>query len=103
MTKLSREDIAKVAHLAKLAIPETEIEFHVKNLANILDLVEQMNEVNTDGIPPMAHPLEIAQPLREDKITEPNQRELLQSITPLMEDGHPAVKHGFYLVPKVIE
>jgi aspartyl-tRNA(Asn)/glutamyl-tRNA(Gln) amidotransferase subunit C len=55
-----------------------------------------MNQANTTNVEPMAHPLDSVQRLRADEITETNQRELLQS-------GAPAVRDGFYLVPRVIE
>lgn len=103
MSTLSRQDIEKVAHLARLAMNEQEIPTHVKNLSNILQLVDQMNAVDTTNIAPMAHPLDIPQPLRHDAVTETNQRELFQSIAPMLDNGEPATKAGLYLVPKVIE
>lgn len=103
MSKLSREKVIKVANLAKLATNEDDIPTYVESLSNILQFVEQMNSVVTDDITPMAHPLNIPQPLREDKITEQNQRDCLQPIAPQLNNGQPAVKFGFYLVPKVIE
>ena len=93
---LTESDVKNVAHLARVALTPNEIPTHVKNLSKILDLVAQMNAVDTTGIEPMAHPQEITQPLREDKVTEPNLREKMQQIAPLTEAG-------LYLVPKVIE
>lgn len=93
---LTETDVVNVAHLARIALNPNEIPSHVKNLSTILGLVDQMNAVNTDGILPMAHPQDIAQPLREDNITEPNQREKMQSCAP-------ATEKGLYLVPQVIE
>jgi aspartyl-tRNA(Asn)/glutamyl-tRNA(Gln) amidotransferase subunit C len=98
VTTLTHADVEKVARLARLAIPEEKISLYIKNLTNILELVEQMNAIDTSHIMPMAHPLDIPQPFREDTVTESNQRELLQSIT----DPN-AKRAGFYLVPKVIE
>lgn len=93
---LLREDVEKIAHLARLAITEAEAESYATDLSDILHLVEQMNAVDTEGVEPMAHPLHMSQRLRDDKVLEINQRELFQSIAPLTEAG-------LYLVPKVID
>jgi len=93
---LDKSDVEKIAHLARLAIDESDVPEYTKNLSNILDLVEQMNAVNTDDVEPMAHPTHAMQRLREDKVTETNQRENFQSVAPQTEDG-------LYLVPQVIE
>jgi aspartyl-tRNA(Asn)/glutamyl-tRNA(Gln) amidotransferase subunit C len=93
---LDANEVEKIAHLARLAIREEDIPEYARNLSNILELVEQMNAVDTSGVGPMAHPQEMAQRLRPDAVTEPNERELFQSIAPKVEAG-------LYLVPKVIE
>jgi len=93
---LQSDDVKKIAHLARLAIDENDTEKYADSLSSILELVEQMNSVNTDGITPMAHPQDVTQRLREDAVTETNQREKFQHIAPLTENG-------LYLVPKVIE
>ncbi|MBI1423369.1 MAG: Asp-tRNA(Asn)/Glu-tRNA(Gln) amidotransferase subunit GatC [Gammaproteobacteria bacterium] len=93
---LDSSDVKKIAHLARLAIDEADIPLYATNLSNILQLVEQMDSVNTDAVKPMAHPLDEVQRLREDEVTESNQREHFQENAPLTEDG-------LYLVPKVIE
>ncbi len=93
---LTESDVKKVAHLARLALDDAEIPVHAKNLSNILDLIEQMNQTNTSGISPLAHPLDINQPLRCDEVTETDQRSLNQSIAPQVEAG-------LYIVPQVIE
>lgn len=93
---LTESDVKNVAHLARLALTPEEMPMHVKNLTKILELVEQMNAVDTTGIEPMAHPQDITQPLREDIVTEPNLRDKMQRCAPLTEAG-------LYLVPKVIE
>lgn len=91
-------DIKKIAHLARLAIDDHDIPTHVNNLRNILNLLEQMEAVNTDGVQPMAHPLDVHQRFRHDIVSEPNQRELFQSIAPKVD-----AEAGIYLVPAVIE
>ncbi len=93
---LERSDVVSIAHLARLAIAEDDIPVYARNLSNILDLVAQMNAVDTSDVEPMAHPLDMTQRLREDAVTETNQREKFQAIAP-------SVEAGLYLVPKVIE
>jgi len=93
---LSSDDVAKIAHLARLAVEPAETESLSRDLSSILDLVEQMEAVDTAGVVPMAHPLEMSQRLRADEVTESNRRELYQSNAPQAEAG-------LFLVPKVIE
>ena len=93
---LERDDVKRIAHLARLAIDEADIPGYATNLSNILNLVEQMSAVNTDQVTPMAHPLDAVQRLRADEVTESNQREHFQAHAPSVEDG-------LYLVPKVLE
>ena len=93
---LSTDDVAKIAHLARLAVEPGESETLGRELSNILDLVAQMDAVDTTAVAPMAHPLEMAQRLRADQVTEDNQRERYQAQAP-------AVENGLFLVPKVIE
>ncbi|HET9843949.1 MAG TPA: Asp-tRNA(Asn)/Glu-tRNA(Gln) amidotransferase subunit GatC [Gammaproteobacteria bacterium] len=97
MSKFEEKDIQKVAHLARLSLEAHEITAYAENMRNILQLIEQMNQVNTEKVSPMAHPMEnVRQRLRKDTITEPNLREQFQSIAPSTEAG-------LYLVPQVIE
>ncbi|MFZ1342702.1 Asp-tRNA(Asn)/Glu-tRNA(Gln) amidotransferase subunit GatC [Thiothrix eikelboomii] len=96
MSTISEAEVQKVAHLARLAIPADKTASYVSKLSNILDLVAQLTAVNTTGVAPMAHPLDAVQRLREDVVTETNQREAYQAVAPEVEDG-------LYLVPKVIE
>ncbi len=93
---LSREDVVRIAHLARLQIDEDKIPDYARNLSNILQLVEQMSAVDTSRVVPMAHPLDTVQRLREDVISETNQRDHFQKHAP-------SVENGLYLVPKVIE
>jgi len=90
------EDVRKIAHLARLDIGDGDIGQYARNLSDILAFVDQMNAVDTSGAEPMAHPLDMAQRMRPDGVTETDQRELFQSIAP-------AVEAGLYLVPRVIE
>lgn len=93
---LDRSDVDKIAHLARLAVPEEAKDRLASDLSNILALMEQMGAVETTGVVPMAHPLHMVQRLRPDVPTEPDQRARFQAIAPQTEDG-------LYLVPKVIE
>jgi aspartyl-tRNA(Asn)/glutamyl-tRNA(Gln) amidotransferase subunit C len=93
---LSADDVAKIAHLARLAVAPEDSAGLGRELSRILDLVAQMDAVDTAQVTPMAHPLEMAQRLREDVVTEQDQRERYQA-------NAPAVENGLFLVPKVIE
>ena len=93
---LQKEDIEKIAHLARLAISDEDVPKYAHNLSNILELVEQMSAVDTEGVTPMAHPFDAHQRLRADVVTEENQREHFQENAPQVEDG-------LFLVPQVIE
>ena len=93
---LTPDDVAKIAHLARLAMSQDDATTLGRDLSNILDLVAQMDSVDTANVEPMAHPLEMAQRLREDAVTEENHRESYQA-------NAPAVENGLFLVPKVIE
>jgi|TARA_Y100000589_G_scaffold278939_1_gene274638 aspartyl-tRNA(Asn)/glutamyl-tRNA(Gln) amidotransferase subunit C len=93
---ISREDIEKVALLARIRVDDAQIPALEKDLGNILTLVDQLAAADTDNVEPMAHPLDAVQRLRPDEVTESNQREAFQAIAP-------ATENGLYLVPKVIE
>ena len=93
---LTPDDVAKIAHLARLAVNPDDAAALGRDLSNILDLVAQMDSVDTADVEPMAHPLEMAQRLRDDRVTEKNQRDRYQQ-------NAPAVENGLFLVPKVIE
>ena len=93
---LDKDDVEKIAHLARLAIDTQDIPRYARELTRILELVERMNRVDTAEVEPMAHPLDATQRLRPDLVTEKDQRTLFQSNAPLVEAG-------LYLVPKVIE
>lgn len=93
---LERSDVEKIAHLARLGLNEADVPRTTETLNNILGLIDAMQAVDTDGIAPLAHPLEATQRLRADAVTETNQRDAYQAIAPAVQDG-------LYLVPKVIE
>ena len=93
---LSRDDIHRIAELARIEVPEEEVAALQHDLNGIFELIEQMRAVDTTGVEPMAHAIDLTQRLREDRVTETDQHELFQSAAPRVEDG-------LYLVPKVIE
>jgi aspartyl-tRNA(Asn)/glutamyl-tRNA(Gln) amidotransferase subunit C len=93
---LSKEEIEKIAFLARIRIDSAGIEALETELTNILGLVDQLQAADTDSVEAMAHPLDAAQRLRPDAVTETNQREVFQAVAP-------ATENGFYLVPRVIE
>ncbi|HAI96264.1 MAG: Asp-tRNA(Asn)/Glu-tRNA(Gln) amidotransferase GatCAB subunit C [Cycloclasticus sp.] len=93
---IQSKDVLKIAHLARLGIRQEQVESYASDLSNIVTLVEQMNQVDTSDIEPMAHPLDQFQRLRADVVSETNQREILQQNAPDVEDG-------LFLVPRVID
>ena len=93
---ISEDEVKKVARLARLAVPEERLAAYTQGLSNILNLVDQLRAVDTTGVEPMAHPLDMVQRLREDVVTETDHRAQYQAIAP-------EVEKGLYLVPKVIE
>lgn len=93
---LERSDVEKIAHLARLGLDEADLPQTTATLNNILGLIDAMQAVDTQGIEPLAHPLEATQRLRADVVSESNQRDAYQAVAP-------AVENGLFLVPKVIE
>lgn len=97
---LSASDIARIASLAKLQLAPDESERMLSQINGFFDLVERMRAVDTAGIEPLAHPVatieDISLRLRDDVVSEPNNREANQQ-------SAPAVEAGLFLVPKVIE
>ena len=89
-------DIKHLSRLAQLALTETERDAVQKDLERIISMVDQMQAMDTDGVEPLAHPLDAQQRLRPDEVTENVDRDLFQK-------GAPATRDGLYLVPRVIE
>lgn len=88
------KDVEHVAKLARLDLNEEEKEKFTKQLGDVLKYVEQMNEVNTDGVKPMAHAFDIVNVMREDKVVYEQSKEELMKNAPEEEDG-------FFKVPKI--
>jgi aspartyl-tRNA(Asn)/glutamyl-tRNA(Gln) amidotransferase subunit C len=94
---LTRQDVEKIAHLARLSITEAEMPVYVSSLSSIVDFVAELSRTETGGVEPMAHPLDgQRQRLRTDEVTETDQREKYQA-------NAPSVQAGLYVVPRVIE
>ena len=93
---ITTDDVHHIAALARLRIESGEVEAYAASLSRILGLVEEMNRVDTAGIEPMAHPLDVALRLRDDEVTEADRRDKFLELAPASEDG-------LYLVPRVIE
>ncbi|MEQ1629085.1 MAG: Asp-tRNA(Asn)/Glu-tRNA(Gln) amidotransferase subunit GatC [Gallionella sp.] len=93
---LTTQDVQKIARLARLSMNESEIEAARSQLSGIFELIAEMQAVDTTGIEPMSHAQELSQRLREDTVSESDQRAAFQAIAPQVEDG-------LYLVPQVIE
>ena len=93
---LTSDDVKRVAKLARLGLTDVETKETLAQLNSILELVDQMQQIDTDGIPPLAHPLELKQTLRADAVTDTNQRDKFQAIAPQADAG-------LYLVPRVVE
>jgi aspartyl-tRNA(Asn)/glutamyl-tRNA(Gln) amidotransferase subunit C len=97
---LTSQDIARIANLARLELSAAESERMLTQINGFFDIVEKMRAVDTAGIQPLSHPVaafqDVALRLREDVVSEPNQREANQR-------SAPAVERGLFLVPRVIE
>ena len=94
--KLTREDVAKVAHLARLKLTDKELDVFTSQLGQVLEYVDVLNEVDTENIEPMAHAIEVHNVFRDDKIRESLPREAALQNAPLT-DGK------YYLVPQILE
>jgi aspartyl-tRNA(Asn)/glutamyl-tRNA(Gln) amidotransferase subunit C len=93
---ISLADVHRIAKLARIEIDAAQAEEVRAKLDAIFGMISTLNAVDTAGVIPMAHAQDLMLPLREDRVTEANRRELYQSVAP-------AVEGGLYLVPKVIE
>ena len=93
---LDSDDVKTIAHLARIGLDRRERAAVAADLNAVLALVERLQAIDTDGVEPMAHPLDATLQLREDTVTETDRREALQRAAPATEDG-------YFLVPRVIE
>jgi aspartyl-tRNA(Asn)/glutamyl-tRNA(Gln) amidotransferase subunit C len=94
---LTRQDVEKIAHLARLSISEREMPVYVTSLSSIVNFVDELSRAQTGDVEPMAHPLDGQhQRLRADVVSETDNHEKYQA-------NAPAVQAGLYVVPRVIE
>lgn len=88
--------VQAVAKLARIALEAHEVPALATQLSRILSLVDAMNAVDTQGVEPLAHPLEPAARRRPDEVTETDRRDEFQALAAEARDG-------YYLVPRVVE
>jgi aspartyl-tRNA(Asn)/glutamyl-tRNA(Gln) amidotransferase subunit C len=93
---LSTQDIERIAHLARIHVSAADVAEVQAKLGGVFKLIDEMQAVDTTGVAPMSHGLDMVLRLREDAVTEINQREKFQKNAPQSEAG-------YFLVPKVIE
>ena len=93
---LDKKQVQHIAMLARLKLSDEEYAQSVEKLSRIVEFVDQLSAADTTDVVPMAHPLDTAQRLRPDSITETDDRDRYQ-------ENAPAVADGLYLVPKVLE
>jgi aspartyl-tRNA(Asn)/glutamyl-tRNA(Gln) amidotransferase subunit C len=98
--KLSPDDLKRIAHLARIAVTDADVAVLQTQLNGIFGLIDELQAVDTKGVEPLSHPLDVihdmAQRLREDRITEVDQREANMT-------NAPAQENGLFLVPKVLD
>jgi len=88
--------VRKVARLARIAEPEEKLETLAKELSGIMNWIEQLGEVDTDGVEPMTSAVHMPAPMRDDVVTEGGDPEVVLSNSPRRAGN-------FYVVPKVVE
>ena len=93
---LDNKQVKEIAYLAKLSVDDSQLEQSTEELNNILNLMEELGEIETGDIEPMAHPLHMSQRLREDEVSEGDLSKEFQAIAPKTGKSH-------FLVPTVIE
>ena len=93
---MNKETIIKISDLAKIDIKDDQIDDILTSLEKILNLVDEMNSVNTDNVTPMSHPLNLKQELRKDIVEASDERELFQK-------NNKYIDNGYYIVPKIID
>ena len=93
---IDNQTVKQIARLARLQVPDTELDRYRQELSSMLDLVAQMDACNTASVAPMTHPQDATLRMRADEVTESNQRDVFQALAPAAADG-------LYLVPKVID
>jgi aspartyl-tRNA(Asn)/glutamyl-tRNA(Gln) amidotransferase subunit C len=93
---LDNKQVKEIAYLARLSVDDSQLEQSTEELNNILNLMEELGEIETGDIEPMAHPLHMSQRLRDDEVSEGDLSKEFQEIAPKTGKSH-------FLVPTVIE
>jgi aspartyl-tRNA(Asn)/glutamyl-tRNA(Gln) amidotransferase subunit C len=96
LSVMDQETLDKLNRLSQLSADPAEKHLILKHLNDIMSLIDQLQEITTDNVAPLAHPLDMEQPLRKDEVTEAVDRERYQSVAPSTRDG-------LYLVPRVVK
>ena len=94
---IALNDIKRIAHLARIEISDADAAATLTSLTSVFGLIEEMQAVNTDGVKPMSHGIDVTQRQRTDAVTESDHRAAYQA------PAGARVERGLYLVPKVIE
>jgi len=90
------DDVEAVAHLARIAVDVERVPDYARDLSDILSFVERMGQVDTEGVEPLSHPLDMNQRLRPDEVGETPRRDTYQAVAPATSDG-------LYIVPRAVE
>ncbi|MFC3903577.1 aspartyl/glutamyl-tRNA(Asn/Gln) amidotransferase subunit C [Acinetobacter marinus] len=93
---LNAETVSAIANLARLSLDDSQCVDYAQSLNKILEMMDTMKGIDTDGIEPLKSPFDHPQPLRDDIVSESNQRAQYQAVAPETQDG-------LYVVPRVIE
>ena len=93
---LDKKQVKEIAQLARLNISDSEVQQTTAELNNILNLMAELSEIDTEDVDPMAHPLDMSQRLRDDVVSETDLSDDFQAIAPKTGKQH-------FLVPTVIE
>lgn len=93
---VTKEDVRKVARLSRIAVPEEKLEGLAGELNGIMGWIEQLNEVDVDGVEPLTSVVEASLPMRVDEVTDGNRREEVLANAPKSDEG-------FFVVPRSVE
>ena len=93
---VTKDDVKKVARLSRIAVPEEKLESLAGELNGIMGWIEQLNEVDVEGVEPLTSVVETSLPMREDVVTDGNRREEVLANAPKSDEG-------FYVVPRSVE
>jgi len=93
---VTKDDVRKVARLSRIAVPEDKLEALAGEIGGIMGWIEQLNEVDVEGVEPLTSVVEASLPMREDVVTDGNRREEVLANAPKSEEG-------FFVVPRSVE